>query len=38
MLYHDRKGGENAWRKYQTSAVARDIWLIRCRRPARTAS
>jgi tricorn protease len=27
MLYHDRKGGENAWRKYQTSAVARDIWL-----------
>jgi tricorn protease len=27
MLYQDRKGGENAWRKYQTSAVARDIWL-----------
>jgi tricorn protease len=27
LLYHDRKGGENAWRKYQTSAVARDIWL-----------
>jgi tricorn protease len=27
LLYHDRKGGENAWRKYQTSGVARDIWL-----------
>jgi tricorn protease len=27
LLYQDRKGGENAWRKYQTSAVARDIWL-----------
>lgn len=26
MLYHDRKGGENAWRKHQTSAIARDIW------------
>ncbi|MEO7520577.1 MAG: S41 family peptidase, partial [Gemmatimonas sp.] len=27
MLYHDKKGGENAWRKHQTSAIARDIWL-----------
>ncbi len=27
MLYHDRKGGENAWRKHQVSAIARDIWL-----------
>lgn len=27
MLYHDRKGGENAWRKHQTSAIARDVWM-----------
>ncbi len=28
MLYEDRKGGENAWRKHHTSAVARDIWVL----------
>ncbi|MCC5919259.1 MAG: PDZ domain-containing protein [Cyclobacteriaceae bacterium] len=27
MLYHDKKGGENEWRKYHTSAITRDIWL-----------
>ncbi len=27
FLYHDKKGGENAWRKHQTSSIARDIWL-----------
>lgn len=27
FLYHDKKGGENAWRKHQQSAIARDIWL-----------
>lgn len=27
MLYHDKKGGENEWRKHQKSAIARDIWL-----------
>lgn len=27
MLYHDRKGGENMWRKHHTSSVARDIWI-----------
>jgi Tol biopolymer transport system component/C-terminal processing protease CtpA/Prc len=27
MLYHDKKGGENTWRKHQTSAVARDVWM-----------
>ncbi|HEY8387668.1 MAG TPA: S41 family peptidase [Parasegetibacter sp.] len=27
MLYHDKKGGENAWRKHQTSSIARDIWM-----------
>lgn len=26
MLYHDKKGGENPWRKHHQSAVARDIW------------
>lgn len=27
IVYHDRKGRENPWRKHQTSAIARDIWL-----------
>ena len=27
ILYQDRKGGENAWRKHHTSAIARDVWL-----------
>lgn len=27
MLYHDRKGGENAWRKHHTSSIARDVWI-----------
>ncbi|WP_247237182.1 S41 family peptidase [Telluribacter sp. SYSU D00476] len=27
LVYHDRKGGENAWRKHQTSSIARDIWV-----------
>lgn len=27
MLYHDKKGGENAWRKHHVSSVARDIWM-----------
>ncbi|HNV03268.1 MAG TPA: S41 family peptidase [Vicinamibacterales bacterium] len=27
LLYHDKKGGENAWRKHHTSAIARDIWV-----------
>ncbi|HSF44780.1 MAG TPA: S41 family peptidase [Chitinophagaceae bacterium] len=26
MIYNDRKGGENIWRKHHTSSVARDIW------------
>jgi Tol biopolymer transport system component/C-terminal processing protease CtpA/Prc len=28
LIYHDRKGGENAWRKHHTSAIARDIWVM----------
>ena len=27
MLYHDKKGGENTWRKHHQSAIARDIWM-----------
>ncbi|TPV32812.1 peptidase S41 [Paucihalobacter ruber] len=27
MIYHDRKGGEDEWRKKHQSAVTRDIWL-----------
>jgi Tol biopolymer transport system component/C-terminal processing protease CtpA/Prc len=26
LYYHDKKGGENNWRKHQTSAIARDVW------------
>ncbi len=28
MVYHDKKGGENEWRKHHTSSIARDIWLF----------
>ncbi|PZX54104.1 S41 family peptidase [Algoriphagus chordae] len=28
MLYHDKKGGENEWRKHHQSGVARDIWIF----------
>jgi Tol biopolymer transport system component/C-terminal processing protease CtpA/Prc len=27
ILYHDKKGGENEWRKHHQSSIARDIWL-----------
>ncbi len=27
MIYHDKKGGENEWRKKHQSAIARDIWV-----------
>lgn len=27
IIYHDRKGRENPWRKHQVSSVARDIWI-----------
>ncbi|ERM81826.1 peptidase S41 [Rhodonellum psychrophilum GCM71 = DSM 17998] len=26
-IYHDKKGGENEWRKKHQSAITRDIWL-----------
>jgi len=27
VVYHDRKGGENIWRKYHTSSITRDLWV-----------
>ena len=27
VLYHDRKGYEDPWRKHHTSSITRDIWL-----------
>ncbi len=27
LIYHDKKGGENPWRKHHVSAIARDIWI-----------
>ncbi len=27
IVYHDRKGYENAWRKHHRSSVTRDVWL-----------
>lgn len=27
IIYQDKKGGENTWRKHHTSAIARDIWI-----------
>lgn len=27
MLYQDKKGGENEWRKHHTSSITRDIWM-----------
>ncbi|MFD2567610.1 S41 family peptidase [Pseudotenacibaculum haliotis] len=26
MVYHDKKGGENEWRKHHKSSITRDIW------------
>jgi Tol biopolymer transport system component/C-terminal processing protease CtpA/Prc len=28
MIYQDKKGGENEWRKRHQSAITRDIWLF----------
>jgi tricorn protease len=27
IIYHDKKGGENEWRKHHTSSITRDIWI-----------
>lgn len=26
-IYHDKKGGENSWRKHHMSSITRDIWI-----------
>lgn len=28
IVYHDKKGGENEWRKHHTSSITRNIWLF----------
>jgi tricorn protease len=28
ILYHDKKGGENVWRKHHTSSITRDVWIF----------
>lgn len=27
LVFHDKKGYEDSWRKHQTSSVARDLWM-----------
>jgi tricorn protease len=27
FFYHDKKGGENPWRKHHVSSIARDLWF-----------
>ncbi|MAN85416.1 MAG: peptidase S41 [Algoriphagus sp.] len=27
IVYHDKKGGENEWRKHHESGIARDLWI-----------
>ena len=27
ILYHDKKGYEDAWRKHHTSSITRDVWM-----------
>ncbi|MDO1501009.1 S41 family peptidase [Winogradskyella maritima] len=27
IYYHDKKGGENEWRKHHTSSITRDLWV-----------
>ncbi len=29
LIYQDKKGGENYWRKHHTSSIARDIWMVK---------
>lgn len=29
MIYHDKKGGENEWRKHHTSSITRDLWIYK---------
>ena len=29
LLYHDKKGYEDSWRKHHTSSITRDVWLCK---------
>jgi len=36
MIYHDKKGGENEYRKHHTSSITRNIWLYDIRTDTHT--
>ena len=36
MVYHDKKGGENEWRKHHTSSITRDLWIYNKKRDTHT--
>ena len=36
LLYHDKKGYEDNWRKHHTSSITRDIWMSRLDNGKRT--
>lgn len=36
LLYHDKKGYEDTWRKHHTSSITRDIWMCQLNGKERT--
>lgn len=36
LIFHDRKGYENEWRKHHTSAVTRDVWSYNIKKKSYT--
>ena len=36
MIYHDKKGGENEWRKHHVSSITRDLWVYNKKRDTHT--
>ena len=36
LLYHDKKGYEDPWRKHHTSSITRDVWMSRMEDGKRT--
>jgi tricorn protease len=36
MIYQDKKGGENEWRKHHTSSITRDLWIYNTNTAAHT--
>ena len=36
LLYHDKKGYEDPWRKHHTSSITRDVWMSRMESGKRT--